>query len=114
MKRFKKSYIIMLILLFMFCVAGSNRATSLIEEAFLGGINASIYAIDRVLINSENSVEVYSSGDILLRSWSGDVKVWLPTSKGGREKIECVLWFNPLTNTLKATPINKVTCGGLE
>jgi len=65
----------------------------------------------------EWGINLISSGTIRFKPFNvkeSQIEMWLPFRKNGAVKIKCSLWFCPLTQTLKASPVNAGTCGGFE
>ena len=100
---------------------------SVLFFGFVGRASYEIYPIikEYVYIFAKYGITIWSNEDMFIVSDKSinlhimdgvhnRIIVSLPTSPNGEEKIKCSLWFNPITQTLKATPINKITCGGIE
>ena len=65
----------------------------------------------------DGDIEIEAGGNISFytdQKKESQMLMHLPAIKNGESKIECTLWYDPITKTLKAEPINKITCGGFE
>ena len=116
-------FILMLMFVFGFTYY-SNKivpAADLTEDFNIGlnGLRVNTFVIKsgESHIEALRDVVLYSKGNITLFVADGEqnrLKVYLPTSPNGEKKIQCSLWFCPITKTLKASPVNAGTCGGFE
>ncbi len=69
------------------------------------------------LVCLDGDIEIEAGGNISFytdQKKESQMLMYLPAIKNGESKIECTLWYDPITKTLKAEPINKITCGGFE
>ena len=90
------------------------KPESNINDFYIGGV---ANRWDTFNIFTENSMVLDSNKNIVLKledTKESQTVISIPTKPNGDKKIKCSLWFNPITQTLKATPINKITCGGIE
>jgi len=59
----------------------------------------------------DGDIEIEAGGNIYIapdQNSDSQVYVDLPMKKYGDEKVKCVLWFCPVTNTLKASPVEPI------
>jgi len=66
---------------------------------------------------SDGDVEIEAGGNILLspdQTEESQIILDIPVKNGGGEKVRCALWFCPITKTLKASPVEKMACGGFN
>ena len=62
------------------------------SELQLLNTGALLYSEKNIEITSEQNIEIFASGDVI---------IYLPTSFNKNKKIKCILYFCPITKTLK-------------
>ncbi len=63
------------------------------------------------IVSANGDIEIEAGDDIYIsagQTSSSQVYIDLPMKNGGDEKVRCALWFCPVTNTLKASPVEPI------